>query len=96
MRKHKPGPAKGFKKRPAGIRGFISRHKYAMASLAIVSAGAAGIVAVAKSLPVGAATAAGIAIGYLTVTAVGAVGAMSIRDGQVHLKATLEKHAVPA
>ncbi len=95
MRK-KPGPKPGSKRKVQvhGYRGFIQRHKYGIATAAVVGAGVAGIVAAAKALPVGAATAVGIAIGYLTVTAVGGIGAMAMRDGQFRIAATLEKQAV--
>lgn len=85
----KPGPKPKGPRTKAGA--FISRHKYAIATVGVVAAGVAGIVATTKALPIGAATAVGIAIGYLTVTAVGGIGAMAMRDGQVTLGMTLEK-----
>lgn len=84
-------------KTPAQRAGnYVHRHRYIIATATTVSAGVLGVIAAAKLLPVGAATAVGIGIGYLTVTAVGGIGAMAIKDGSINLKATVEKQHVPA
>lgn len=78
------------------VGAYVHRHRFVIATFTTVGIGVLGIVAAGKMLPVGAATAVGIGIGYLTVTAVGGIGAMAMKDGSVKLQAAVEKSHAPA